>query len=193
MAQTRGFSGPAVGLAAAGGLLVYAGVTGKPPLDALRELVKGAASPPAPWARPQTAGPGASVASGAGAGPMAGAAQTALAQVGKPYRWGAKGPDRFDCSGLVYFCYRQTDPSYTYLTTYGIIASRKFSKISRADVAAGDLLWKTGHVAIAISGSELVEAYRTGTLVRRGPIDGRGFVAFLRYRLVAPRLGGPQL
>jgi cell wall-associated NlpC family hydrolase len=29
----------------------------------------------------------------------------ALRQVGKPYRWGAAGPDAYDCSGLVYAAY----------------------------------------------------------------------------------------
>jgi cell wall-associated NlpC family hydrolase len=33
--------------------------------------------------------------------------QIALNQVGKPYVWGAKGPERFDCSGLVTWSYAQ--------------------------------------------------------------------------------------
>ncbi len=33
--------------------------------------------------------------------------QLALAQVGKPYVWGAKGPEQFDCSGLVASLYAQ--------------------------------------------------------------------------------------
>jgi cell wall-associated NlpC family hydrolase len=33
--------------------------------------------------------------------------QLALAQVGKPYVWGAKGPEQFDCSGLVTWLYAQ--------------------------------------------------------------------------------------
>lgn len=32
---------------------------------------------------------------------------TAIAQVGKPYEWGAMGPNAFDCSGLVHFVYRE--------------------------------------------------------------------------------------
>jgi peptidoglycan endopeptidase LytE len=31
----------------------------------------------------------------------------AMAQLGKPYIWGATGPSGFDCSGLVYFVHRQ--------------------------------------------------------------------------------------
>jgi cell wall-associated NlpC family hydrolase len=33
--------------------------------------------------------------------------QLALEQVGKPYVWGAKGPEQFDCSGLVSWLYAQ--------------------------------------------------------------------------------------
>ncbi|MBP1466726.1 C40 family peptidase [Candidatus Chloroploca sp. M-50] len=33
--------------------------------------------------------------------------QLALAQVGKPYIWGAKGPEAFDCSGLMTWVYAQ--------------------------------------------------------------------------------------
>lgn len=32
---------------------------------------------------------------------------TALAQLGKPYKIDAEGPDYFDCSGLVWFCFDQ--------------------------------------------------------------------------------------
>jgi peptidoglycan DL-endopeptidase CwlO len=38
-------------------------------------------------------------------GAAASAVAVALAQVGKPYRWGAAGPDAFDCSGLVFAAY----------------------------------------------------------------------------------------
>jgi cell wall-associated NlpC family hydrolase len=33
--------------------------------------------------------------------------QIALNQVGKPYVWGAKGPEAFDCSGLASWSYAQ--------------------------------------------------------------------------------------
>jgi len=39
------------------------------------------------------------------AGAAAAAISFALAQAGKPYQWGAAGPDAYDCSGLVYAAY----------------------------------------------------------------------------------------
>lgn len=33
-------------------------------------------------------------------------AAVALQQLGKPYQWGAEGPDRFDCSGLTQYSYK---------------------------------------------------------------------------------------
>ncbi|MGV8872767.1 MAG: NlpC/P60 family protein [Rhodococcus sp. (in: high G+C Gram-positive bacteria)] len=40
-------------------------------------------------------------------GSGASALQAGLTQIGKPYVWGATGPDGFDCSGLVMWAYKQ--------------------------------------------------------------------------------------
>ncbi|ORI13353.1 C40 family peptidase [Rhodococcus sp. 1168] len=40
-------------------------------------------------------------------GSGSGALQAGLTQIGKPYVWGATGPDGFDCSGLVVWAYTQ--------------------------------------------------------------------------------------
>ena len=39
------------------------------------------------------------------------AAQVAVQQVGKPYQYGSAGPDSFDTSGLVQYCFKQCDIS----------------------------------------------------------------------------------
>ena len=43
------------------------------------------------------------------------AIKTACAQVGKPYVWGATGPNSFDCSGLTQYAYKAAG---IYLTHY---------------------------------------------------------------------------
>jgi len=187
MARTKGVPGQALGLAAAGGILIYAGVADKSPIVALRELVKGRASGPAPFVRPSASSTerfGTGSVSGATGGTEFGrqAAAIAAQQVGKRYVRGGKGPEVFDCSGLVFYSYQQAGASeYRYLTSYGIAASPKFTKINRADVGAGDILWKTGHVAIAISNTELVEAFSSRSPVRRTNIPEGRFTIFLRY------------
>ncbi len=37
------------------------------------------------------------------------ALEFALSRVGKPYVWGGNGPDKFDCSGLIIWAYKQID------------------------------------------------------------------------------------
>ena len=186
MAKTRGLSGPAVALAAGGAVLIYAGVTKQPIPDALRGIVGGTVAKPAKFQTftEATSSVGATTPAGVAGGTAFGQAiaTAALAQVGKPYRWGATGPDSFDCSGLLYWSIRRAgDPSYTRLTTWGVIASPRFRKISRTQVGAGDVCWKLGHLAIAIDNTSMVEAYKTGQPVRTAAIDGRGFSVFLRY------------
>ena len=88
----------------------------------------------------------------------------ALAQRGKPYRWGAAGPNSFDCSGLVMASYARVGiklPHYT-----GALLGRGV-RVSRAALRPGDLVFLTsGHVSLYIGGGRVVEAPHTGAYVR---------------------------
>ena len=182
MAAQAGISGKAIALATGGGILVYAGLRGENPLEALRSVLTGSPAPipsgtPVTLELPSDTASRSGVASSAVAGR---AAQIALQQVGKPYRWAAAGPDRFDCSGLISYAYNRAGASgFGRMTSAGMAVSPKFRKISRSDVQAGDVLWRVGHVALAISNSQLVEAPRTGIPVRTRAISG--FTMYLRY------------
>ena len=96
---------------------------------------------------------------------------TALAQLGKPYVFGAQGPDTFDCSGLVTYAYRAIGielPAYTFtLANYGVA-------VAADDIQPGDLIFTRGgipaedygHVAIAISSTHEIQAPKTGDVVK---------------------------
>lgn len=96
----------------------------------------------------------------AGTGTMANAAIAyAVQQVGKPYVFGASGPDSFDCSGLVYAAYKSAGynwhgvrPWTGTLINYGV-------GISEASLAPGDLVFPDpGHVQLYLGGGRIVEA-----------------------------------
>lgn len=98
------------------------------------------------------------------------AVRAALSRLGRPYVWGAIGPDRFDCSGLVQWAYGQAGV-HLRRTTYEQI--RDGVPVGRAQVRPGDLVFPhTGHVQLAIGNGMVVEAPQPGALVqisRMGP------------------------
>ncbi|HEY0126730.1 MAG TPA: C40 family peptidase [Blastococcus sp.] len=116
-----------------------------------------AAAAPAPAAR--AAAPAAAP---AGAVAPSGAAQvavdTALAQVGDAYVWGAGGPNAFDCSGLTQYAYSAAGVSLPHSSR---IQSTMGTPVSVGDLQPGDLLFyysPTSHVAMYIGNGQMVHA-----------------------------------
>lgn len=98
------------------------------------------------------------------------AVQAALSRLGRPYVWGATGPDRFDCSGLVKWSYAQAGMPLP-RTTYDQINAGV--PVARADIRPGDLVFPhTGHVQMAIGDNLVVEAPHAGAPVRISPLGG---------------------
>lgn len=64
--------------------------------------------------------------------------QIALNQVGKPYIWGAKGPNAFDCSGLATWCYAQIGISIPHGTSGQWPSMRP---VNYANLRPGDLVY----------------------------------------------------
>ena len=92
------------------------------------------------------------------------AVRAALSRLGRPYVWGATGPDQFDCSGLVKWSYAQAGVHLD-RTTYQQI--HEGIPVSRAQVRPGDLVFPhAGHVQIALGHNLVVEAPYSGATVR---------------------------
>lgn len=88
----------------------------------------------------------------------------ALAQVGKPYVWGATGPNAYDCSGLVMTAFRQAGIQLP-RTTKTIISRGK--PVSRTQLQRGDLVWpSSGHVGIYVGNGQFVHAPQPGERVK---------------------------
>ena len=108
---------------------------------------------------------------GAGAGR---AVAFALAQRGKPYRWGAQGPLAFDCSGLTWAAWRAAGMTIP-RTAAGQLAGLPRA---RGRLQPGDLLiYRTDgpsrrHVAMVVGRGRMVEALGRGIPIRVTNIRG---------------------
>ncbi|MGB6512683.1 MAG: C40 family peptidase, partial [Mycobacterium sp.] len=92
------------------------------------------------------------------------AVRAALSRLGRPYVWGATGPDRFDCSGLTQWSYTRAG-IHLDRTTYEQIYDG--IPIARSQVRPGDLVFPSaGHVQMAIGNNLVVEAPHAGATVR---------------------------
>jgi cell wall-associated NlpC family hydrolase len=99
------------------------------------------------------------------------AVEFALAQVGKPYVWGAAGPDAYDCSGLTSQAWAAAGVSLPHSAlqqySYG-------THVSFSQMVPGDLMFfysPIGHVAIYIGNGLMVSAPQTGENVKVIPAD----------------------
>jgi hypothetical protein len=89
----------------------------------------------------------------------------ALAQVGKPYVYGATGPNGYDCSGLVMAAYAHAGIKLPRTTYAQVLVGTRIS--SSRLLAPGDLVFPDpGHVQIYLGNGRVVEAPHTGAQVR---------------------------
>jgi len=96
------------------------------------------------------------------------AVRAALSRLGRPYVWGATGPDQFDCSGLTQWSYAHAG-IHLDRTTYQQIYDGV--PVPRSQVRPGDLVFPTaGHVQLAIGNNLVVEAPHSGATVRISPL-----------------------
>ncbi len=85
--------------------------------------------------------------------------KVAKSKLGKPYVYGAKGPNAFDCSGYVYWCLNQVGIKQSYVTSYGWRTIGKYQKItSFSSIKAGDIVVVRGHVGIAAGNGMVYDA-----------------------------------
>ena len=97
-------------------------------------------------------------------------------QLGKPYVWGAEGPNSFDCSGLIYYVYKNAAG-----ITLPRTSSAQYSAgvaVSRSNLKAGDLIFSSTdgpgnitHVAIYVGDGQMIHAPRNGKNVEKVSIS----------------------
>ena len=104
----------------------------------------------------------------------------ACAQVGKPYVWGATGPNSFDCSGLTQYAYKAAG---IYLTHFTGAQWNEGKAISRSEARPGDLVFffsDLHHVGLYLGNNQMVHAARAGKPVNVSPITTMPLAGFRR-------------
>jgi peptidoglycan DL-endopeptidase CwlO len=97
-------------------------------------------------------------------------------QIGKPYRWGAAGPDAFDCSGLTLWAWKAGGRSLPHGSRAQYAAT---VRVPLSEIQPGDLTFYGSpihHMGIYVGGGQMVEASQTGTPVRYRSIYRRDMV-----------------
>ncbi len=102
------------------------------------------------------------------------AAELAKKQLGKPYQWGAAGPDKFDCSGLVMYVYDNLGVPLPRVSGQQAYAG---VHVDRKDLQPGDLVFfklngsRIDHVGIYLGHSKFVHAPRKHMPVRTDTLN----------------------
>jgi cell wall-associated NlpC family hydrolase len=107
----------------------------------------------------------------------------AHAQLGKPYVWGAEGPDTFDCSGLTMRAYQAAG-----ITIPRVAADqwRHGPSIPNGQEHTGDLAFFNmkadgpGHVGLVIGGGQMIHAPNRRTVVKIDTYQRRDLIGFTR-------------
>jgi cell wall-associated NlpC family hydrolase len=103
----------------------------------------------------------------------ASALKHALSKVGAPYRYGAAGPKAFDCSGLVYWSFKQAGVD---LPRTSRAQSRVGKPVSRDNLRPGDLVFfykPVSHVGIYIGDGKIVHASTKKSPVKISDMAGK--------------------
>jgi peptidoglycan DL-endopeptidase CwlO len=115
---------------------------------------------------PSTSLPAVSPSSVTGEGVAVQALRHALTQQGKPYVWGAAGPNAYDCSGLVQWAYKQVGVSLPHNAAMQSVLGKP---VARADLRPGDLVFfytPVSHVGIYVGDGKILNAATTGQPVK---------------------------
>lgn len=118
-------------------------------------------------------------------------------QLGKPYVWGANGPNSFDCSGFVSYCFRQANvpgypktgrPTTNSMWDRGGAHTSYFDRITASEIRRGDIvMMDTGytypgdanHVGIYMGDGKIIHA---GDPVQIGNLSRYNKVGYLQVK-----------
>lgn len=104
------------------------------------------------------------------------AVQTAYDQIGKPYKWGAAGPNSFDCSGLTMYSWARAGVSLPHSSRAQFSATKR---VARESLQPGDLVFfgsPIHHVGMYVGNGNMINSPQTGEYVGVRSMNRRDYV-----------------
>ena len=96
--------------------------------------------------------------------------QCARNQIGKPYVWGAEGPDSFDCSGLCCYCFDQCGYGFGYRASTKELIYEGIESYEDSLILADIVFPYSGHVQIYSGDGNIIHAPNVNEYVREEAI-----------------------
>ncbi|MQY34772.1 hypothetical protein SRB17_27420 [Streptomyces sp. RB17] len=114
------------------------------------------------------------------------AVRYAMDQLGKPYRWGAQGPDSYDCSGLTTQAWEHAGRTIPRTSQE---QWRRLKRIPLGELRPGDLVVyfpDATHVAMYVGAGKVVQAPRPGERIQMSPLASNPVLGAVRPDDQAP-------
>lgn len=93
--------------------------------------------------------------------------EAAYAELGKPYKWGGTGPNRWDCSGLTRHAWAQAGVRIPRVSRW---QWRELPHVPLSEARPGDLVFfgkpRIHHVGIYLGPNRMLHAFKTGDFVK---------------------------
>lgn len=97
-----------------------------------------------------------------------------MKQMGKPYRWGGSSPNTgFDCSGLIYYAYKDVVKIKIPRTANELYHLRDAAPVNKSELETGDLVFfrinnrgTADHVGVYLGNGKFIQSPRTGEEIR---------------------------
>lgn len=120
-----------------------------------------------------------------------------MGQIGKPYRWGGTSPRTgFDCSGLVYYAYKDLVKFRIPRTANEMYHLRDASPVNRGELENGDLVFfrtqgrgTADHVGVYVGNGKFIQSPRSGQDIQ---ITSLSEDYWVRHYVGARRVMTPQ-